>query len=81
MLSWYLKRWKIKLGQNDVQQPSVNISVNSSGNYCTKQMTIRDVYLFSLLTGTANKTDSRGCDAVISKELEGGKCKHPRKGE
>lgn len=39
------------------------------------------VYLFSLLTGAANKTDSRVCDAAISKELEGGKPKHPRKGE
>lgn len=45
-------------------------------------MSIHGVYLFSLLTGTANKTDSTVCDAVISKELEGGKPKHhPRKGE
>lgn len=44
-------------------------------------MSIQDVYLFSLLTGTANKTDSTVCDAVISKELERGKSKHPRKGE
>lgn len=80
MLSWYLKCWKMRLGQNDVQQPSVNISVNSSGNYCIKQISIHDVYIFSLLTGTANKTDSTICDAVMSKEL-GGKPKRPRKDE
>lgn len=43
-------------------------------------MSIHDVYIFSLLTGTANKTDSTICDAVISKEL-GGKPKRPRKDE
>lgn len=44
-------------------------------------MSIRDVYLFSLLTGNANKTDSTVCDAMISKELGGGKPKCPRKDE
>lgn len=43
-------------------------------------MSIHDVYIFSLLTGTANKTDSTICDEVISKELEG-KPKRPRKDE